>query len=321
MAKLWRLQTNTDSADGKKIGDYCLNNKVLALGWSLKDSHLSHLEPEALAQAVHKRSAIRTFEDYADFLQEFNVYGGKVDNNVDRFCHRMETDDLVWIRQDGIYYLGRVTEDSRWKYCADDEALSLDAANQVDRIEWICAGDESEIPGAISTALIRGKTLENIWKPFALEYSQLLYNSKTGEKHYSVSVACSRENFYSLLSTDDCEDLLCLWLYHKYGYVCIPSTNKKSTELYECVLVDPKTGKHIYPQAKAGEADLCVADYAHLPGEVWLFTTRGSVIGEETETVKIANPQELFEFVSSPDAAKILPSHFHQRYEILSARR
>ena len=38
------------------------------------------------------------------------------------------------------------------------------------------------------------------------------------------------------------EDVVCLYLYDRKGYVTIPSTNKIATELYECVLVNPENG-------------------------------------------------------------------------------
>ena len=33
--------------------------------------------------------------------------------------------------------------------------------------------------------------------------------------------------FYDCLSPNDCEDLVCLYLYDRKGYVTIPSTNKE----------------------------------------------------------------------------------------------
>lgn len=37
---IWRLQTKTDNDTDQSVSDYCINNGILALGWSLKDSHL-----------------------------------------------------------------------------------------------------------------------------------------------------------------------------------------------------------------------------------------------------------------------------------------
>lgn len=305
---VWRLHTKTDSETGLKITNYCLDNNVLAMGWSLKDGHLNSLSKPLLSQAIVDRNNIITFQEYSDFLKKYGIYGGSVNSNVNRFYYDIKENDLIWVRFGGIYYLGRVTEDSCWEYNKSQLAFDLDASNQITNIEWYEIGDESDVPGAIVTALIRGKTLQRINKDGVKEYSQLLYNEKAKKIIYSdAKLEKTADTFYNLLSTDDCEDLLCLWLYAKYGYIVIPSTNKKATECYECVLKNPKTGQEIYPQVKAGAVNLYKKDYAHLNGEVWLFTTRGSVLGEDTNNnICIADPNELYEFVGSDIASKIL---------------
>lgn len=308
---LWRLQTNTDSKNGLKIADFCIENKVLAMGWSLKNSHLhDYISDDVLLQkAVEERNSIKDFKDYSEFLKKYGVYGGNVNENVNRLYYDVAENDLIWIRTDGIYYLGRVTKSSHWKFNSSSNALDLDASNQIVDIDWHKIGDESDVPGAITTALIRGKTLQRINKSGALDYSKLIYNEKVDSFYDDINFENTSDNFYSMLSPTDCEDLLCLWLYAEYGYITIPSTSKKSTECYECVLKDPKTGLHIYPQVKDGEVNLQKEDFSHLDGEIWLFTTKGTVFGnDDDKNIHIADPQKLFDFVGSDKAKNILPN-------------
>lgn len=35
MGTVWRLQTRTDSNDGKKISTYCREKSIAAVGWSI----------------------------------------------------------------------------------------------------------------------------------------------------------------------------------------------------------------------------------------------------------------------------------------------
>lgn len=317
---VFRLQTNTDSKTGLKIANYCLENNVLAIGWSLKDSHLGKISEDVFSEAITVRNNISSFEEYSDFIKNYGIYDGKVNSNIRRFFYDIKEDDLVWIRSGGIYYLGRVTSDSRWEYNKTQLAFDMDASNQITNIEWCEIGDESDVPGAITTALIRGKTLQKINKPGVLEYSQLIFNEKSNSNIYkNVKLKKSADTFYSLLSPEDCEDLLCLWLYKKFGYIVIPSTNKKATECYECVLKDPQSGKNVYPQVKAGEIILHREDYAHLDGEVWLFTTKGYVDGEDiNNNIKVADSNTLYEFVGSDDAKKILSKSILLWYEKLN---
>ena len=281
------------------------------MGWSLKNDHLENCDSDILPHIIADRNKITTFEDYSNLLSKYNIYGGNVNPNVNRFYYDMKPNDLVWIRSAGIYYLGRITENSHWKYDNSQTALDLDASNQITDVKWYKIGDESDVPGAITTSLIRGQTLQKIWKTGVWEYSQLIYNEKAGSNFYTgFELKDSMDTFYSLLSPDDCEDLLCLWLYSKYGYITIPSTNKKSTECYECVLKDPKTGKNIYPQVKAGEVTLYEKDYFHLDGEVWLFTTKGCVEKDNCnnhKNIHVADPNEIFAFAGTDIAANILP--------------
>lgn len=111
---VWRLQTNTDSQSGLKIADYCIKNKILAMGWSLKDSHLQN--KNLLSTITNERNNIKSFDDYSKLINKFGVYGGEVNSNVNRLYYYVKPNDLVWIRSEGIYYLGRITNDSHWYY-------------------------------------------------------------------------------------------------------------------------------------------------------------------------------------------------------------
>lgn len=312
MSELYRLQKNTENSieDTINVAKYCIEKGVLAMGWSLKDSHLGDVKAEKLVAAKERRSHIRTFDDYNRFIKDFTPYkklGEKVNENVRRLFDLQEG-DLVWIRSNGVYYLGRVKENSRYIFVPSDEMLDADASNQRDNIEWYKVGEENSVPGGIATAFIRGKTLQRIQKEGMIEFSQLIFNEISGKRYYSVTMPYGKDTFYRLFSTADCEDLLCLWLYQKYGYICIPSTNKVSTELYECVLINPKNGEKVFPQAKAGDKDLKVSDYTHLSGECWLFTTKGKIIGDPTDSIKVANPDELFSFVEDSKNRTLLKS-------------
>ena len=288
---VWRLQTNTD---GGKIGQYCLDKGVVAVGWSL------------LGVAQNERREIISYDQYVSYAK----CAYKRFDSVNRL-QEVVVGDFVWIRHEGKYYMGYVSENSHWEFDNSEEAAKMDAANQLTDIHWISfvQADESAVPGAISTAFIKGSTLQRINKPGVDEFSKLLYNREMGKRIYDVQLELTEPNFYSMLSPSDCEDLLCMWLYHKYGYICIPSTNKLSTQLYECVLLDPKTGEHIYIQVKNGNVEINADDYEQLQGDTWFLTTKGRVINaEKYNNRKVADPSELYEFAISDASTHILPS-------------
>ena len=314
---IWRLQTNTASADGRKISGYCLKNKILAMGWSLHDETIEKCSKNRVELLKRKRDNIKSEEDYEEifrevFCDDYKKHGNSVNPNIRRLQYEVKINDLIWMRDNGLYYLGRVRENSQWQYSCTKEALNNDAGNQRTDIEWIKVGGEDSVAGRICTAFIQGSTLQRINQPGIKEFSQYIYNilgsGNAKYDFYNTFIKNKQAVFYSFISPTDCEDLLCMWLYNKFGYVCIPSTNKKATELYECVLLDPKSGERIFIQVKCGNVDLKAKDFDNLNGEVYLFTSGGKVeLLENKNNIKQVTSDELFEFAFNKNNKNILP--------------
>lgn len=308
MGTVWRLQTRTDSSSGEKISKYCLDNDVAALGWSIKDDHIKNYNPEAIIEIQEKRKNIEDINQYYDVLRTYGLYGI---NNKKRLIavdmlREIEKGDYIWMRDNGIYYLGYVSKQSEYIYNSDDDALDFDAANQITEVKWKPIGDESQVPGAVATAFIRGRTIQRINKSHMFEYAEYAFWGKSLELETS-NEDFLQQLFYDCLSPNDCEDLVCLYLFDRKGYVTIPSTNKIATELYECVLVNSETGMLAYPQVKKGNVDLNFANYIDLVDnhkrnkEVYLFTSEGVVDKStiQSDFIHIITAKELYLWVKS----------------------
>ena len=283
MGKVWRLQTRTDSTNREKISKYCLDNDVAALGWSIKDDHIKKYNPEAIIAIQEKRKNIEDINQYYDVVRTYGLYG--INNKKRLIAVDMLTEvkkgDYIWMRDNGIYYLGHVTEKPKYMYNSDEDVLDLDAANQIKGVLWKQIGDESQVPGVIATAFIRGRTLQRVRKAYMYEYASFIYNGTPLALNIKSNESL-KQLFYDCLSPNDCEDLVCLYLYDCKGYVTIPSTNKIATELYECVLVNPENGMLAYPQVKKGNKELKPKDFIelikdHPNKEVYLFTSEDKV--------------------------------------------
>lgn len=298
---VWRLQVNTGGAN---IADYCLKKHVAAMGWSLDKLTSS------------ERSKIHTFSDYCDLARK--QY--KTFDSVCRMVEDVKEGDLLWMRSrnSGKYYIARVKSNSTWTFCED--AVQMDAANQLINIDWYLAtdkADEESVPGAVATAFIMGSTIQRIKKSGVEEYSQMLYNrvhdpALDAFNYPDPKLSLCERHFYSLLQPEDVEDLLALWLYDTNGYVCIPSTNKIATPKYECVLLDPNdpNRKHIYIQVKKGNVDLNTDEYSDLNGEVYLLTTEGTIQNpQKYANVKVVDPTTIYEFAINPDKSHIIPEN------------
>lgn len=313
---VWRLQTNTDSKKGK-IAQYCLDNKVVAMGWSLTNDHIKNLPKEI----VTLKQSIRTYEDFRAIIENYKVYKpnkyGKINtDSVARLSKQFKKDDLVWMRLDGIYWLGRCTEKSEYIFNANAPE-EYDAANQVTNIDWHIVGDENEVPGAITTALIRGSTFQRINKPGISSVSQLIYNQKAKIDHYkNVKFENTMDNFFTLISPTGCEDLLSMYLHSTEGYICIPSTNKISTELYECVLINPNNGHLAYIQSKEyndPQAKIDGKKYLHLLNgteKVYFFLHKANQVNiDGNPDMTIVKSQTLYDFAINPTTRTTLPKN------------
>lgn len=298
MGNVWRLQTKTDSKDGKKISTYCKEESIAAVGWSINDDQIKEYNAEAFDKIQSIRASIQSKDIYYKVLEEYNLFNIKAGKKIVAVetLKRVKPGDYIWMRDNGIYYLGRVNENSNFIYNCDKDALDFDAANQITGVKWERIGDESQVPGAVATAFIRGRTIQRINKDYMFEYAFLgkplvLENSNR---------EFLQQLFYDCLSPNDCEDLVCLYLYDKANYIAIPSTNKIATELYECVLVNPINGKLAYPQVKKGNKELNINDYIelikdHPNKEVYLFTSEGKVQGDtHIDNIHSISPDELY---------------------------
>ena len=313
MGTVWRLQTRTDSKDGKKISTYCREESIAAVGWSINDDQIKKYNAEAFDKIQSIRASIKSKDFYYKVLEEYNLFNIKAGKKIVAVetLERVKPGDYIWMRDNGIYYLGYVGNNLRYKYNPSIDALEHDAANQIEDVDWKPIGDESQVPGVIATAFIRGRTLQRVRKAYMYEYASFIYNGKPLDVNVESNESL-KQLFYNCLSPSDCEDLVCLYLYDKANYIAIPSTNKIATELYECVLVNPETGMFAYPQVKKGNVDLNFANYIDLVDnhkrnkEVYLFTSEGMIDKStiQSDFIHIITAKELYLWVKSKIGSK-----------------
>ena len=256
-------------------------------------------------------SSDERWEKYKELCKKFGYK--KVNDNIKRFHDDVKEGDYIWMRGNGIYYLAQVSQESKWDFKIEEEFFSADMCNTLTNIDWQKIGDESAVPGVVNTSFIKGFTFQRINKKGIAEFSEYLYKKSTNDHSPLKKIERSQKNFYNWLSPSDCEDLLCMYLFNEEGYVCIPSTNKISTPLYECVLVHPTSGSKIYPQVKKGAVDLDCEKYVHLVEDtnnrVCLFTTEGKYSENNHENIICIDPKDVYEWAIKAETPKhLLPA-------------
>ena len=360
-SKAWRLHTKPKvSVKNKletKVANELIKRKIVAIGWTLREDIYNELTVTGKNELEEDEKSIKDdFEKYKEIIEKNSYktikddkrkfFYGKVNPNLIRL-NNLKKDDLIWMRSKGIYYLGRVTEKSHYLYAyrdskKDSDILKLGISNQFTDIEWHEIGTESEIPGRILIAFYQREALIEIDEKFVVDISQILYNKKDNYYNIDNKIKNNKENFYDLLSPYDCEDLLYFYLYHKFKYVVIPSTNKTNTQNYEFEMVNPKNrNEKIYIQVKNGEVNIEINNYKNFGGEIYLLTTRGNVLKNGKILTKnnidmnngkilnldssfkgnifIINPEALYEFAKRAykDETILMPQSILQWFEYL----
>ena len=361
MSKAWRLHTKPKLSKKNKLEDKVTNElirrKIVAIGWTLREDIYNELTATGKNELEEDEKSIKDdFEKYKKIIEKNNYetikgekksfFYGKVNPNLIRL-NDLKKDDLIWIRSKGKYHLGRVTEKSHYLYAYRDsqknsDILKLGINNQFTDIEWHEIGTESEIPGRILIAFYQREALIEIDEKFVVDISQILYNKKDNYYKISDKLENNKTNFYGLLSPNDCEDLLYFYLYHKFKYIVIPSTNKINTQNYEFVMLNSnnRDGK-IYIQVKNGEVNIEINNYKNFRGEIYLLTTRGNVLkngkiltknnidmdngkilnldGSFKGNIFIINPEALYEFAKEAykDETILMPQSILQWFKYL----
>lgn len=361
MSKVWRLHTKPKvSVKNKletKVANELIKRKIVAIGWTLREDIYNELTATGKNELEEDEKSIKDdFEKYKKIIEKNNYetikgekksfFYGKVNPNLIRL-NNLKKDDLIWIRSKGKYHLGRVTEKSHYLYAYRDsqknsDILKLGINNQFTDIDWCEVGSESDIPGRILIAFYQKGTLIEIDEESALNISQIIYNKKDNYYKISNKLENNKTNFYSLLSPNDCEDLLYFYLYHKFKYIVIPSTNKINTQNYEFIMLNSNNrDEKIYIQVKNGEVNIEINNYKNFRGEIYLLTTRGNVLkngkiltknnidmdngkilnldGSFKGNIFIINPEALYEFAKEAykDETILMPHSILQWFEYL----
>ncbi len=281
---LWRLNLKPEAAKSNP-SEFCITRNILGIGWSVN---------------IQKKEDI-TKEEYLELGKD--KYGDtrwvKATNAI---IKNMKIGDLCWVRHDGNYYLGRVK--GEWGYKDKEEYIDADIVN-IRECTWTKGVLADIVPGKVVNSFIPPSTVQRVNDKAAKKYSMKLYNQLIGEEIYKGTEFNKKDDIFSILSSDDCEDLMYFYLQNKYDYILIPSTCKNSTQKYEFTMINKKDGHKAVVQVKNGNVDLNTNDFLNINADiVYLFTTKGKYTGEKSEKVICINREDILNFI---ETEKILP--------------
>jgi hypothetical protein len=267
---LWRLHLRP--AKDKNISydelvNHCVQNQIAGIGWPVDGVVNSKEDYKKLALAV---------EDYKP-------------SPAIRFAFSASINDLVWTRnKQGVYFLGKIT--GNWYYDASEEAKRFDIPNQR-KCEWKKIGNQENIPGKIIACFRPPRAFQVINDELMMDYSRRLFdNSDISDLKINNEI-----DFFKCISSEDCEDIVGLYLQNELDYVLIPSSCKSYTAAYEFVLKHKKNGSSAVAQVKQGKVNLN-DDLKYSADKIFLFTTEGE-LSKTSDNVVVLSKSDLFNFV------------------------
>lgn len=327
MIRTWNAK-GRGKVDNKTVisSEYFIENNCISCGWA--------------SPYYMYKDYVTDFKSYKEKWIELHSPDRNWNNQgVHYLFESVQKGDYIWTRLNGVYYLAEVPDNPINLFHIDDSerANEYDCVIQLKNIKWKKCGTEESVPGSVSTFTSNRRSLVRV------DNKESHHNGYTSTSIFSNKILHpdsdlfiqDRRMIFNLVGPSGFEDIFALWLYDRFNYVVIPSTNKKSTQTYEFVLLDGTKSedeyisrKRIYIQAKNGPQNLKLKDYIHLlendNDELWLTTSGGKIydLNDHEEFQKIFQYKkvdgkivkegfdimDLIDFVFNPSKKAILPA-------------
>lgn len=269
---IWRIHLKAAAQVGVDQRKLCLDKGIVGVGWQ-----------------VEYDSGPVLWEYY--FMAASLKYGARNWKiALTAIKHRIQIDDLIWTRDwNGSYFIGRITSD--WYYDTSPECSAADIVN-VRSCEWRRVGTDEAVPGKIVSSFRAPRTVQVINDPSSYEFSRVIYNTRSSTNFFLLASVVGQDIF-SLLSPNDCEDALAIYLQVRFKYFIIPSSCKFDTMAYEFELKNSESGKSAVAQVKTGWTTLNRDDYQNLEVDIFLFATCGIYYGALKSNIFVISPETI----------------------------
>lgn len=270
---VWRINLKPDAEPNIEPVDFCMEGNILGVGWPVDGGHPNMTKEEY----DNLGSAQYCGEGYNGWRRALNV-----------ILYRMDIGQLCWTRDiHGIYYLGQITGD--WEYCCAQENLNADIVN-LRPCAWVEVGGMDSVPGGVLNSFRVNSTVQQVDDETVELYSEYLYATQNVNGANEFNLPNNAElNLFSLLSPEDCEDVVGIYLQVELEYSLIPSTCKMDTPITEFVLKNGD-GERAFVQVKQGGVQLDRNNYGEEtlvdPNDKWyLFSTENNYVGEPADHI------------------------------------
>jgi hypothetical protein len=293
----WKLSLKPSCNPGYDPFDYCKENNFISLGWA----HYYSDRPSATTIEEAKEAAY-TYNKVASWPSALRTLMEKV-----------EIGDHVWIHQRGKYFLCKVIEGFAIGAAIHEEFEENDLGH-ARRAIWVEVPQEL-ISGTVQRGTIAKRMIQRIYlSEKEAEYNELLFKNLSANSTWRpeindtqfpaiLSKPDSRDTTFSLMTPDDVEDMVAMYLQDK-GWKIIKSTCFRSKPEYEFSMLH-SSGQYGAVQVKSGKYPAQLApssfqDEAAKGTQVFLFSTHPSAYpGPSVNNVSTISKEDLFSWMQS----------------------
>lgn len=270
---LWRINLKPGSNDPTQdVTEFCVKHGIVGIGWPV--------DPAPTSVPDYQRRA----------KEHYKGKGRKSWSRATNAFSAMKSGDLIWTRnRKAVYYLGKITGD--WKTNYGREFAAAEVVN-VRPCDWKRVGTMDNVPGVVINAFRPAATVQRVRDSGALAYSQRLYARLRGEP----LPLCGMPEILSMMSAEDLEDVVAIYLQKKRSLLMFPSSCKIDTMTVEYMLVS-EDGTRFGVQVKSGKTALRRDGYGSFDGKVVLFAASGNYDGTQQADCECIEPHVIRDFV------------------------
>lgn len=304
--QLWRIHIKPDAEEGIVPIDFCIKKNIAGIGWGLSRPPTSKDDYRSLVETEYP---VLFSKNWPNWRKSWCPATNAILDYIQQF-------DLIWTRnQQAKYFLGRI--EGGWQYDGSKEHAKADVIN-FRSCQWIEVGLMDNVPGSVINSFNRSATVQRVGDPDALLFSQYLYANHT-KRPFTPPEKKRGVDILQLLSNEDLEDAVALYLQVVKGFKLFPSTCKLSTKAVECLLVSPESGERIGMQVKSGQESVDQDAFVGISSDVYLFSASGSYLGQPHAHVRCLSPDEIRKFVLS--SRKLMPARMQRWIDFAEAYR
>ncbi|MCG0274898.1 MAG: hypothetical protein L5655_01870 [Thermosediminibacteraceae bacterium] len=247
---VWQVDVRPFAATDKDPAKFCFEEGIVGIGWR-----------------VPRKPSIR--EEYWEMAKGIYAKDKHWVRAATPFLFQMQENDLVWIKDfAGTYYLGRI--EGEWEYRDDPAFLQADLPN-IRKCKFFKVGTDA--PGGVVDSFRTGSIVQKINDYPVHLFSRIAYNKLAGEEFYDIKGEVAwKMDIFSLLTDQELEDIVALFLQQE-GYYIIPSSLSKE-ETYNFRLAHKTTGERAFVRI-SGNTALNPDFYARFPHKTFLFSPAG----------------------------------------------